>query len=254
MIQTRDLYYHYPEYQDSHVLQGVTVSLAAGETVACMGCNGSGKTTLARCLNGLLSPVSGQIMLDDLIIQSDADRHTLRRQVGLVFQNPDDQIVATTVEREIAFGLENIGLPLEEMKIRVSDAIKRFHLESYRAWPPHLLSGGERQRLALAAVWVMRPRYLILDEPTSLLDPRGREEIFQYLNEEKEHRETGILLVTQYPDEAMLADRLIIMDQGKIVLNGPPADVFRNDKQIRNFGLDVPAEVTINQWIQQVQI
>ena len=161
--------------------------------------------------------------------------------------------MATTVEREIAFGLENIGMCFEDMRIRVSDAIRRFHLEPYKSWPPHLLSGGERQRLALAAVWVMHPRYLILDEPTSLLDPQAREEILKYLEEEKKQGKIGVLLVTQYPDEAMLADRMIVMDEGKIVLEGPPAEVFLKDRQIHDLGLDMPVDSAINQWIRQVK-
>ena len=163
----------------------------------------------------------------------------------MVFQNPDNQIVTTTVLREIAFGLENMGVTTEEMRSRVEEAVTLFGLGEYRYTPPHLLSGGERQRLALASVWVMQPDYLVLDEPTSLLDPKGRQDIFRFLDEDDVKSRKGVLLVTQFPDEALMCDRLLVMDGGTIVFNDSPPDVFRHKDDLRRIGLDVPVKVEL---------
>ncbi|OPX32428.1 MAG: hypothetical protein B1H40_02580 [Candidatus Latescibacteria bacterium 4484_181] len=190
-------------------LEDIDLEIEEGESVAIMGANGSGKTTLARCINGLLLPSSGEVTVDGLCTYRSEHIPAIRRRVGMVFQNPDNQIVATTVEREIAFGLENIGIPPARMRQRVTQALRRFELEQYRHHPPHRLSGGEKQRLAIASVLAMEPKYLILDEPTSLLDPRGRREV------------------------------------GRIVLEGSPRTVFQHCDQIRALGLDIPLQMQL---------
>ena len=167
MIEVRDITYHYPEGDSEDVLRGVSLTLQPGEKVAVMGANGSGKTTLARCLNGLLKPSSGSVSVDDMSTDDPALIYEVRRKVGMAFQNPDNQIVAATVEREIAFGLENLGVPSDEMRKCVDGALDRFHLHQYRNHSPHLLSGGERQRLALASIWVMEPKLTFVTRVSS---------------------------------------------------------------------------------------
>lgn len=211
-----------------------------------MGANGSGKTTFVRCLNGLLKPVSGNILVDGLSLDDPLSMIEIRRRVGMVFQNPDNQIVATTVEREIAFGLENLGTPVSQMRQKVGDALKQFSLEPYAQSSPNRLSGGERQRLALASIWVMQPRYLILDEPTSLLDTAGKAAFFRLIRAMLKTRNMGVLLVTQYPDETCFCDRLAVMDRGVIRFDSNPATVFRNRKQFRRMGLSVPVEAELD--------
>ena len=233
MICAKDIYYQYPGGESSFSLRGVSLTIEVGEYITLMGSNGSGKTTLVQCFNGLLMPDQGDVFVDGLSIRDQKEIYEIRRKIGMVFQNPDHQIVAATVEREIAFGLENLGLNSVDMKQRVAEALERFHLENYQTWPPHLLSGGERQRLALASVWVMQPQFLILDEPTSLLDPYARHEILQFLKEEKNRGEMGILLITQFSEEARMGDRLLIMDQGCVVMDDAPLVVFEQSKTLK---------------------
>lgn len=251
MISVKDLRFTYPGSESGFTLRGISFTMDLGERVALMGANGSGKTTFVRCLNGLLKPDSGEVLVDELSTKEVKAFYEIRRRVGMVFQNPDNQIVAATIEREVAFGLENLGLPYEEMAKRVKAALKRFHLEEYRNTSPHLLSGGERQRLTLASVWVMRPHYLILDEPTSLLDPKGRLEVLDLLAREMGMDQMGVLLVTQYPEEAMDCDRLVVMDQGRIAFDGLPIEVFQNVKELRRMGLDVPVEVELGKFLPE---
>ena len=249
MIEVKDLRFSYPG-SDSFALRGVSFSLNPGERVAILGANGSGKTTFVQCLNGLLAPSSGEVWIDGFSISNPKAIQEIRRKVGMVFQNPDNQIVATTVVREIAFGLENIGIPTDEMIERVEEALTLFHLNDYRQTPPHLLSGGERQRLALASVWVMQPHYLVLDEPTSLLDPQGRQEIFRYLGSDMIGKNMGILMVTQFPEEALSFDRLVIMDRGMILFEGVPLEVFRHTDDLQRIGLGCPVEVELGRYLE----
>jgi energy-coupling factor transport system ATP-binding protein len=210
-----------------------------------MGANGSGKTTLVRCLNGLILPDDGEVVVDGMPLRDPANRTEIRRRVGLVFQNPDDQIVTATVEREIAFGLENLGLPSAAMVQKVQEALDRFHLLPFRTHSPHLLSGGERQRLALASVWVMDPEYFILDEPTSLLDSTGRREIYEFMREKAGGRENGFLLVTQYPAEALLCGRLIVLDRGRVAYDGSAEQCFRRPDLCRAMGIGIPVSTEL---------
>jgi len=246
VIEVRNLRYRYPGSEGpDFALRDVSFSLEAGEWLGLMGANGSGKTTFVRCLNGLNRPSFGQVLVDGLSTDDPHALYEIRKRVGMVFQNPDNQIVATSVEREIAFGLENLGIPVRSMRKQVAAALKRFSLEPYAQISPNRLSGGERQRLALASVWTMEPRYLILDEPTSLLDPAGKRDFFQLIRRMLKTRKVGILLVTQYPEETLDCDRLLVMDRGCIRFNSDPVSVFRHRSPLRRLGLSVPVEAEL---------
>ena len=251
MIEVESLHFQYPGQDSSFSLRGICFCLQRGEKVALMGPNGSGKTTFVRCLNGLIVPDSGKVRIDELDTLDPDAKTEIRRRVGMVFQNPDNQIVSTTVEREIAFGLENIGMKPELMRPRVDEAMQRFHLSAYRLWPPHRLSGGERQRLALAAVWVMEPLYLVLDEPTSLLDPGGRREVLSMMDRESGEG-MGILFITQFPEEAMNCDRLILMANGRIVRDGVPDTVFSDVSCLVRMGLRQPIDMLLSSYSREL--
>lgn len=248
MIDIQNLTYTYPG-NTSPVIKDISLQLKKGEFVVILGANGSGKSTLLRCFNGLIQPNQGTIHIDGLTLQTPENIPHIRQKVGLVFQNPDDQIIASTVEREIAFGLENYATPPEEMHQRVNQALQQFHLEVYRKQDPNQLSGGERQRLALAAITVMAPQYLLLDEPTALLDPLSRQEILQYLYTLHKQDITTPILVTQIPSEAIHADRVIVLNQGQIILDDTPSAIFSQTDTLANIGLHPPLATQIAQNI-----
>ncbi len=254
MINIQDISYFYASEEAGQIaaIQNIVLQIREGEYVAIMGHNSSGKTTLARCLNALLIPQSGNVFVDRLCTSEEENIIPIRKKVGMVFQNPDNQIVSTTVEREIAFGLENLGVPTETIHQVVTAMLERFDLSRYRNYPPHLLSGGEKQRVALASVLAMNPKYLVLDEPTSMLDPKGRRELLELLTEIKADNaekkitdQVTIILITQYPEEALEADRLIILEKGKIAFDDHPKVVFQNVERLKSIGLDVPVEFEI---------
>ena len=226
-------------------LDHVSLQLKKGESVAVIGSNGSGKTTLVKLLNALIVPDEGEVWVDGLDARDRKSQRSIRQKVGMVFQNPDNQIISTSVEREIAFGLENLALPYDEMKERVERALKRFHLEEYRSHSPHRLSGGEKQRVALAAVLSMEPEYLILDEPTSLLDSQGKKEVLSLIRELAEQRKVTVIHITQFAEEAVSADRLLVMHQGKILHDGPPGQILRQKEELERTGLEAPFAVRI---------
>lgn len=238
------------------ILDDLAVSIADGEFVAIMGPNGAGKTSFARCLNGLMMPTSGEIHIDGMAVSEHHNWPSIRQRLGMVFQNPDNQIVGATVERDIAFGLENLGLPRDEMRRRVDHVLKLFHLETYRDHPPHLLSGGEKQRLAVAAVVAMQPRHLILDEPTSLLDYESRVELLQLATALNRGDNTiaslplTVLLITQFPEEALFARRLLIFDRGRLLFDAPPIDVFQHAEALQFIGLRPPLEFLVWEKLQ----
>lgn len=251
MINVEQVSFHYAENGANPrvVLNNVSMTVQEGEFVGLIGANGSGKTTLARCLNGLFLPSLGQVRVDGLATNEPEKIFDIRRKVGMVFQNPDNQIVATTVEREIVFGLENMGVPFEKMQTILTESLEHYDLMEYRFHPPHRLSGGERQRLALAAVMAMQPKYLILDEPTSLLDPRSRQDILARIrllqNRESGNDRIGVLLITQYPEETLGCDRLLVMARGQIVRNGPPKEIFSQVDFLKSLDLEPPIEFEI---------
>ncbi len=252
MIHADNIYYRYPESEkDQSALRGVSFQIEQGEKLAIIGSNGSGKTTLVRCLNGLLLPSGGEIRINNLRVEDSDEIYSIRQQVGMVFQNPDNQMVATTVERELAFGLENIGIPADEMKERIDDILSQFDLAQYRQSAPHLLSGGERQRVALASVLIMRPEILILDEPTSLLDPRGRKDVFTLLNTHPWLKDVTIIFVTQYPEEVLHFNRLFVMDQGQLRMDDHPHAIFQHEDELQKMGLAVPVSVQLKQFLKE---
>ena len=236
------------------ILDNVCLTINSGESVAIMGPNGSGKTTFARCLNGLLVPTEGNITVDGLSTKTSEHLSDIRRKVGMVFQNPDNQIVSATVEREIAFGLENLGLPIQQMHDIVEEMLSRFNLKKYRLKSPHYLSGGEKQKLAIASVLAMRPTFLILDEPTSLLDPRSRSDILnivQELHSSKTKKQSNIatILITQFPEEALLADRLIVFYNGSVILDDSPEVVFERVDELKQIGLEIPVSFRVRKLL-----
>jgi energy-coupling factor transport system ATP-binding protein len=242
------------DYSNEHsqrrrVLQNVSLDILEGEFIAVMGANGSGKSTLARCLNGLLLPTDGAVLINGMTTMDYQLLPAIRRKVAMLFQNPDNQIVSAMVEREIAFGLENIGLPYEEMHRRVEMMLKRFRLTPFRRKSPHYLSGGEKQRLALAAVLAMEPDYLVLDEPTSLLDPASRSEMVHLFHEWhdqlNEPRRTTVL-ITQFPEEALTADRLVVLHHGRVVMNAHPTELLQDTRALAEIGLDSPVQFKLH--------
>ena len=239
MITVSHLKFSYPS-TTSLILDDVNLQIKNGESVSIMGANGSGKTTLSRCLNGLLLPTEGDVFVDGFSTRNAEENLKVRALVGMVFQNPDNQIVSTTVEREIAFGLENLGVPTPQMQKRVDEILRQFDLEKYRRQSPHYLSGGEKQLLALAAIFAMAPRYIIFDEPTSLLDPYSREKILDAIFSLKLEEGITPILITQFPEETLWTQRLIIIDNGKIILDGKPSQVFENPEQFDRIGVAVP--------------
>ena len=247
MIEINRVSYQYRADEKSSVLalDNVSLQLKVGQSVAIIGSNGSGKTTLVKLLNALILPDTGEVWVDDLNTQNKNSLKLIRQKVGMVFQNPDNQIISTSVEREVAFGLENLALPYQEMKRRVQWALEYFHLGRYRNHPPHKLSGGEKQKVSLAAVLSMQPQYLILDEPTSLLDPQGKREVLSLIQSLSEEKNVTIIHITQFPQEAVIADRVLVMHKGKILLDGPPIQIFEQKDELQKIGVDVPFPVKI---------
>jgi len=251
MIEVKNLKYKYSSVDKEWVLNNLSFNLNCGEKVALMGANGSGKTTLVRCLNGLLQIHEGDIKVNGMNLKDSENLYKVRRNVGMVFQNPDNQIVSTTVEREIAFGLENLGLPYQEIKEKVEKTLIEFDLEKYRIVSPHLLSGGEKQRLAFASIWIMDPKYLILDETTSMLDYNLKKQLFRFLDHAVNEKKMGVLLVTQFSEEVLYFDRLIVLDKGEIVIDDKPEELFYNERSLHNVGIQRPAELELTNYIKR---
>ena len=221
-------------------LSGVSLAVERGEFVALLGHNGCGKSTLAKHFNAMLLPTSGKVFVDGMDTTEEALKYEIRRRVGLVLQNPDNQLVASIVEEDVAFGPENLGVPPKEIRQRVDDALKAVEMYDYRLAAPYKLSGGQKQRVAIAGIIAMQPECIVLDEPTAMLDPRGRTEVLDTIH--KLNRELGITIVpiTHYMDEAVTADRVVVMDSGRILTEGTPKEVFSNVELLKQHHLDVP--------------
>jgi len=250
LIEIKDLYFGYNRNskKEYYVLNGLNLRIKSGEFVSIMGSNGSGKSTLALCVKGILKPSSGSIYVDGIDITNDKFSGKIKDNIGIVFQNPDNQFISTSVEREIAFGLENLGISKDEMQKRISEQMDRFMIAKIRMNSPETLSGGEKQKIALAAVLVSNPKYLIIDEATSYLDPAERKNIINLLKSEfllKRNDWFTTIFITQHPYEALISRRLIVMDKGKIVIDGEPTDVFKNVKELKKIGIRVPIEFEI---------
>ena len=242
ILRTRDLHFSYPTADGaaSLVLDGVDLTIEEGSFVAVLGHNGSGKSTLAKHLNAILLPSGGAVYVSG-IPTTDEDRLLdIRRTVGMVFQNPDNQIVANVVEEDVAFAPENLGIPSDEIRRRVDDALKAVGMYEFREHAPHLLSGGQKQRVAIAGVIAMQPRCIVLDEPTAMLDPIGRADVLRTIKTLNRTRGVTVVLITHHMDEAAQADRLVVMARGKVVADGAPKEVFQDVEGLRAVGLTVP--------------
>ena len=226
----------------NRAIDGVDVDIKKGDFVAVLGHNGSGKSTLAKHVNGLLLPTEGTVWVGDMEHIWD-----VRKTAGMVFQNPDNQIIGNIVEEDVGFGPENIGVPTEEIWKRVEESLKAVGMTAYRLQSPNKLSGGQKQRVAIAGVMAMKPECIILDEPTAMLDPNGRKEVIRTIHELNKAEGITVLLITHYMEEAIEADRIIVMDDGRIVMDGQPREIFSRVKELKSHGLDVP-QVTELAW------
>jgi energy-coupling factor transport system ATP-binding protein len=234
-----------PPVQMPPALDGVDIGIKQGEFVAVLGHNGSGKSTLAKHINCLLLPTEGIVWVKGIQTSDEDKVWDIRQGVGMVFQNPDNQIIATIVEEDVAFGPENLGVAPDEIRRRVDEALATVGMSDFAAHPPHHLSGGQKQRVAIAGILAMRPDIIVLDEATAMLDPIGRREVLKVAKQLNEQENITIILITHYMDEAALADRIIAMSDGKIVMSGPPGEVFTHIETLQNIGLDVPQAAEI---------
>lgn len=241
MLEVKNVYFSYKsEHKDKIVLDGINLSVEQGEFVAILGHNGSGKSTIAKHFNAILLPSGGDVFVGNLNTKDDKTLWDIRQKAGMVFQNPDNQIVATIVEEDVAFGPENLGVPTEEIRTRVDEALEVVNMTEFKHHGPHLLSGGQKQRVAIAGVLAMKPDCIILDEPTAMLDPQGRKEVISTVQKLNKEENMTIVLITHYMDEAAKADRVIVMDSGKSVIEGTPREVFSEVYKMKEIGLDVP--------------
>ncbi|MEA4954154.1 MAG: energy-coupling factor transporter ATPase [Pseudoflavonifractor sp.] len=246
IIKTEGLRFSYPaEDTPKVVLDGVDLEIEEGSFVAVLGHNGSGKSTLAKLLNAILLPSGGKVYVSGMDTSDEGKLLDIRRTVGMVFQNPDNQIVANVVEEDCAFGPENLGIPSDEIRRRVDEALKAVGMYEYREHAPHLLSGGQKQRVAIAGILAMKPRCVVLDEPTAMLDPIGRREVLETIRALNETGGVTVVLITHHMDEAAQAGRLVVMSRGKIIADGPPREVFQRVEELRAVGLTVPETVSL---------
>ena len=243
IIETRGLCFSYAGGQT--VLDGVDLKIEEGTFVAVLGHNGSGKSTLAKHMNAILLPTGGAVYVAGIDTGDEEQLLEIRRTVGMVFQNPDNQIVANVVEEDVAFAPENLGVPPAEIRKRVDEALELVGMSEYASHAPHLLSGGQKQRVAIAGVIAMRPRCIVLDEPTAMLDPVGRQEVLSTIRELNRRAGITVVLITHHMDEAAQADRLIVMNRGKVVQDGAPREVFQHVEELRALGLTVPEPVEL---------
>ncbi|WP_297435221.1 energy-coupling factor transporter ATPase [uncultured Clostridium sp.] len=243
MVISEDLTFKYEVEEGKEekiALDNVNINVKKGEFLVVLGHNGSGKSTIAKHMNALLLPTSGKMLVNNMDTRDDSLLWDIRSQAGMVFQNPDNQLVATIVEEDVAFGPENLGVEPLEIRKRVDECLKKVGMYDYRKHAPHLLSGGQKQRIAIAGILAMMPRCIILDEPTAMLDPSGRKEVLETIKDINKNLNITIILITHYMDEAAMADRVIVMDKGHVELEGTPREVFSNVEKIKAIGLDVP--------------
>lgn len=247
LIELQDLTHTYTDAESNQVLalQKINLQIGQGEFLAVIGANGCGKSTLAKHLNALLLPTEGKCLVNGMDTLDEKHLWDIRQTVGMVFQNPDNQIVAAIVEEDVAFGLENIGVPHAEIRPRVEAALKAVDMSAYALHAPHLLSGGQKQRVAIAGVVALEPRCIVMDEPTAMLDPLGRKEILATVKKLQKEKQITFVYITHYMNEAMQADRVIVMDQGRIVMQGKPAEVFSRVAELQALHLEAPLAATV---------
>lgn len=243
-ISAQNIYFSYSDIEDGkpfeNAVDGVSFEIKKGEFVAMLGHNGCGKSTVAKHLNAMLLPDNGKVFVDGIDTADESRTFDIRRKVGLVLQNPDNQLVASIVEEDVAFGPENLGISPDEIRQRVDDALKAVDMYEYRKNAPFKLSGGQKQRIAIAGILAMKPECIVLDEPTAMLDPLGRDEVMNTLIKLNKEQNITIVLITHNMDEAVLADRVIVMDNGKILTEGTPYEVFSKVEFLKKHRLDVP--------------
>ena len=252
-INAQDVVFAYEpeEGREPHnVLDGVTISIRRGEFVALLGHNGSGKSTLAKMFNAMLLPTGGKVFVDGMDTVDEAVLYEIRQRVGLVLQNPDNQLVASVVEEDVAFGPENLGIPPEEIRVRVDEALKAVGMYDFRLNAPYKLSGGQKQRIAIAGIIAMQPDCIVLDEPTAMLDPRGRSEVLETIHRLNKEKGITIVLITHYMDEAVQAGRVIVMDGGHVLMEGDPREVFSQVELLKKHQLDVPQATELTYRLQ----
>ena len=249
MLELNNVSYRY-EGAAQNALSGVTMTIEDGEMLAIVGHNGSGKSTLAKHLNGLLLPTGGNVPIDGMDTKNEEELLAIRQRVGMVFQNPDNQLVTTIVEEDVGFGPENLGVPPKEIRGRVDAALESVGMTAYADKASHALSGGQKQRIAIAGMLAMQPEVLVLDEATAMLDPEGRREVLEIVK--RLHRETGltVVMITQFMEETLSCDRVVVMGGGKLQFSGTPREVFRRSAELRALGLDVPETV----WLRDALI
>ncbi|WP_238884314.1 energy-coupling factor transporter ATPase [Clostridium sp. YIM B02551] len=243
IVKCENLSFKYLSHENGeeyYALKGVDLEVKKGEFLVVLGHNGSGKSTIAKHINALLTPSDGTVYVNGLDTKDEQNIWDVRKTAGMVFQNPDNQMVATIVEEDVAFGPENLGVEPSEIRRRVDESLKKVGMYEYRRHAPHLLSGGQKQRIAIAGILAMQPECIILDEPTAMLDPSGRKEVIRTIKEINKNLGITIILITHYMDEAVEGDRVVVMEQGNIVLQGNPREVFSKVKEMKEIGLDVP--------------
>ena len=242
MITAQGVIFQYdnPEEAPRLVLEGIDLSIEKGSFVALLGHNGSGKSTLAKHFNAMLLPTGGRVLVEGIDTAEEEQKYEIRRMVGMVLQNPDNQLVSTIVEEDVAFGPENLGVPPEEIRRRVDDALRAVDMYDYREHAPDKLSGGQKQRVAIAGILAMQPDCIVLDEPTAMLDPKGRREVLDTIHRLNRERGMTVVLITHYMDEAAGADRVVVMDEGRILMDAAPRQVFARVEELRAVELDGP--------------
>lgn len=243
--------YRINETEERYAVKDVSFEVKKGEFLVVLGHNGSGKSTIAKHMNALLVPSEGSVIVDGLDTLDPDNLWDIRTKAGMVFQNPDNQLVATIVEEDVAFGPENLGVSPNEIRKRVDESLKKVGMYEYRKHAPHLLSGGQKQRIAIAGILAMKPECIVFDEPTAMLDPSGRKEVLENIKDINENYGITVVLITHYMDEAAQADRIIVMDDGKIILEGKPREVFSNVEKMKRIGLDVPQVTELSYELQQ---
>lgn len=257
IIECRNLIFKYTagENQEEKIaINDVNLQIKEGEFIAILGHNGSGKSTMAKHMNALLIPTEGKMLVNKMDTSDMNNLWNIRETAGMVFQNPDNQLVATIVEEDVAFGPENLGVPPEEIRKRVDEALERVGMSEYKRHAPHLLSGGQKQRIAIAGILAMKPKCIIFDEPTAMLDPSGRKEVLDTIIDLNKNYGITVILITHYMDEAAKADRIVVMDKGKLILDGKPRDVFSNVEKMKSIGLDVPQVTELSYELQKAGI
>ena len=248
MIRIDNLTFTYPHEEGTEIppaLKGVSLTVEKGSFTAILGHNGSGKSTLAKHMNAILLPSGGKVYVAGFDTADPAVLLEIRRRTGMVFQNPDNQIVANVVEEDVAFGPENMGVPTEEIRLRVDEALKAVGMEEFTRHAPHLLSGGQKQRIAIAGVLAIAPECIVLDEATAMLDPTGRREVMEIIHRLNKENSITVVLITHHMDEAVLADRVVVMNKGNVSMDGTPREILPRVEELRAIGLDVPDTVSL---------